>query len=778
MTWAAIIDGNRSDEGLQQGRYDITFRQFTAASPEPMTKSEFHSVSLTAAIAAALAVSPVHAERSAHSQDAMTTIVVTADPLGNRTADELIQPVSVLFGAGLERRRAATLGELLDGVPGVSNADFGPGVGRPVVRGLQGSRVEILEDGLRTADVSGEGADHAIAIDPSRADQVEVFRGPSTLLYGSGAAGGVVNVRTGRFNPASGDAPRIDGALRYGENGSDRQGHVGLELPAGGSFVFRADGSLRRTDDFSINGFQQIDQTEGRRNRLVNSSIDTDAFSVTGLYRGDRGYVGLGLSTWDTEYGIPENFDARPRDMGGQSDEFERVLAEYDRIDLRGELRRPFTGFTAARLKLAYTQFDQQEVEFEFERTPEGGELDERTVESEFENDEFEGRIELVHEPIGEWRGVLGLQYNHRDFEADDPRGGDRTFYVRSNRTRTASLFVVEERATAFGRLELGARIDLARSSPDDVIGSRVDGVTGLDGQFLPLPESVGKRTFNPFSASAGAIVDLDAVHHLRAALTRAERSPSPEQLYAFGRHAAAGTFEVGDLGLDTENYLNLELGLDRHTGGVRYDLSLFYNRVDDFIFLQSVDDGTGAPVLVNDVGNRAGEGATAGCEPGDDGLCRLRNQLVFNRQGNADFYGAEFSAVADLLTGPTLLSARLTADHVRGKLRSGGDLPRITPTRIGMGFDAAWRNVDISGDYRRVFKQSNTGVAEDGTAGFNLVSMDVRWRPDALEGAQFFLQGRNLLDEDGRLHQSFFKDEAPIIGRSFIAGVRFDFGG
>lgn len=743
-----------------------------------MVRVPFAAATLAAAVA--VLSTPLALAQGAEGEPRLSTsllptIVVTADPLGDRTADDLIQPVSVLFGDELDRRRAATLGALLDGLPGVANSAFGPGVGRPVIRGLQGARVRTLEDGMPTADVSGEGADHAIAIDPARAEQIEVYRGPAVLLYGSGAAGGVVNVRTDRFNPDFGDRARLHGQLSYGENGNDRQGRAAVELPASDQLVFRADASVRRTGDFDIDGFQQIGQTEGRKNRLVNSSIDNDAFSVTGLLRGDWGHLGLGLSTWKTEYGIPENFDARPRDEGGQSDDFERVFAEYDRLDLRGEFVNPLPGFTSARLKASYTWFEQEEVEFEFRRTSLGGELDERIVEADFENEEFELRTELVHAPIAGWRGVLGLQYTDRDFQADDPRGAERGFYVRPTRTRTAALFLLEERPTDFGALEFSARVERERANPDAVVGSRVVGVTGMDGQFIDLPEQLGSQTFWPASVSGGAIYEIDDAHHLRASITRAQRAPSAEQLYAFGRHSAAGTFEVGNPDLSKETYLNLELGLDRHAGPFRFDAAVFYNRVNDFTYLQSEGDGMGNPVAVNDIGNRAGEGQAIGCGPDDGGLCRLRNQLVFNQQANAEFYGAELGAVVDLMTGPTDVALRLNADHVRGKLRSGGNLPRMTPTRAGLGFDVAFSEVTLSADYRRVFKQNRTAEVEDSTNGYNLVSFDVAWEPRALPGTELFVQGRNLLNEDGRLHQSFFRDEAPIIGRAFVAGIRFD---
>jgi len=708
----------------------------------------------------------------------LSEIIVTADPRQDRGPADLVSPVTVLTGAELARRQAPTLGEVLDGLPGVSNSSFGPGVGRPVVRGLQGSRVQVLEDGLPVGDVSGEGADHAIGIDTSRATQVEVYRGPAVLLYGSGAAGGLVNVRSGRHDPLLRQRPWVTGEASYGENGNDRQGNLGIELPLG-DFALRADGSSRRSKDFSIDGFQDVGQTGGRRNRLVNSSIETDAWSIGGIWSGERGHLSLGYSGWETDYGIPKNFDARPRDIGGQSDEFERVFADYTRIDLRGELLEPMAGIEVARLKLAWTEFEQQEVEFEFERTLAGGELEDTVVEAEFGNDQLDLRLELVHAPLGSLSGVVGLQYGDRDFVAGDPRGEDRSYYIRPVTTRNLALFVLEELPTAFGSLEFSARVERERSSPDTIVGDRISGVTGSDGNFIPFPEQADSRSFTPVSVAAGALVDLGEEYRLRATVTRAERAPAAEQLYAFGRHAAAGTFEIGDAGLGKEKYLNLELGLDRRAGQVRYEAALFYNRVDDFIYLRSEDDGSGAPVFVNDIGNRPGEGATIGCEPDDGGLCRLRNRLLFNEQSDAEFYGAEFNAVASLLEGPTAVALRFGGDYVRGKLRGGnGNLPRITPARAGAGLDVTHGSVALSVDLRHVFSQGRTAAAESSSAAFNLLSFDVDWQPAVLGGASLFLRGRNLLNEDGRLHQSFFRDNAPIIGRAFYAGARFEFGG
>ncbi len=700
-------------------------------------------------LGAALAAMPLAATAEDTDAISIPSLTVTADPLGARSPDELILPVTVLADEALDKKRAGTLGETLDGLPGVANSDFGPGVGRPVVRGLQGSRVQVLEDGLKTVDVSGEGGDHTIAIDPSRAEQIEVFRGPATLLYGSGAAGGVINVKSDRFNPAFGDAPRVDGEIGYGFNGDERSGRLGLELPVTDSFVLRTDYSLRRSHDFDIDGYQQQGQTVGDKDTLQNSATDTDAFSVTGLFRGDWGHAGLGYSRWRTKYGVPEVT------LGIGEEEQEQIRADYDRIDFRSEFYDPLPGFTMARLKMAYTEFSQQEIGTAFE----DGQFVEQVTETSFENDETDLRLEMVHLPIGMWQGVLGLQFNDRDFQADGAghghggdEHGDEGFYVRANKTQSWGIFLLEELPTDFGRLEFAARIDHVDSDPSVLDEERHIELPG--GVELEQAADLGDRSFTPFSLSAGSIIDLDAKHHLRLAVTRSQRAPSAEQLYAFGSHAAAGTLEIGDPDLNEETYTNLEIGIDRHSGMFRYDATLFYNRVKDFIYLASQDDGTGNAVTVD----------------GDT--------LVFNDQADAEFYGAEFTAIADLVNGPMPLSVRFSGDHVRGKLRDGQDLPRITPTRLGVGFDTGYGDWDLSVDYRRVFEQNKTAIAEDNTSGYNLVSFDLFWRPDSFKGGEVFVQGRNLLNEDGRRHTSFLKNEAPIIGRTIMTGVRFDFGG
>ncbi|MCG5528759.1 MULTISPECIES: TonB-dependent receptor [Halorhodospira] len=705
--------------------------------------------------------------------EVLPPVTVTGDPLGSRTESELVRPISVAEGEALERRRGGgTIGEVLDGLPGISNADFGPGVGRPTIRGLQGSRVEELQDGMRISDVSDEGVDHAVGGDSRRAQSVEFIRGPATLVYGSGAAGGAVNMVTSRFDPFIGDqvSGRLYGA--YTDNANKRQGYAGVEVPLTEGFALRTDYSLSRSDDADIAGFQLEEGRDGDhliRDTLVNSDVKDDSWSLTGMWSEDWGYIGVGYDRWEIEYGVPEAFF--PVHNTGDidlSDEYERIYAEHDRFDLRSEFYDPFDGFSAARFNLSYTEFVQDEIEYEYDTST--GRLDERELEATFEQDELDARLELTHDPLdalGGLRGTVGIDFHDVDYVGADPREG-RDDLIRPNETTSTGVFVVEELPTGFGAVEFGARLNHERSRPADVADQQIkkvaeDGsINGVDVPERNFQEELGSRTFTTGSASAGARFELDDAHRLRTSVTYAERAPSAEQLYAFGRHGAAGTWEVGDPDLGEEQYLNLDIALERHQGAVRYDAAVFYNRVDDYIYFQSFDDN-GEPLRVGADDDEVVQ------EDGGD-------QLVYNTAADVHLYGLEFEAEHDLTVADWPVTARASGDYLRGRFRDGGSLPRMTAPRLGIGVDTAWRTLDFAVDWRHVFRQTDTGPAETETGSYNLVGFDIGWEPQDVEELRVFFRGRNLLDEDGRRHESFFKGSAPILGRNYTLGASYNF--
>jgi iron complex outermembrane receptor protein len=735
-----------------------------------------------------LAISMMAAFGVAHAAETdvlhIHKLTVTADPFGNRDADELISAATIIADEELERRKSTNLGETLDGLPGVSNSDFGPGVGRPVLRGLQGSRVQTLNNGLKVSDISGEGADHPIAIDTSSADQIEVIRGAATLLYGGNAAGGVINVKNRHFNPNFSNKTEVNGLLSYGENGNQRVGSLGLSLPLSDNFVIRADYSLQRSNDFDIDGFQQVGQTEGKKNTLQNSGVDSDSISITGLYDADWGFAALGYSHWQSDYGLPTVL------LGEGEEEIESIDADYDRVDFRSEFYDLLPNIHTTRLKISYTDYYQAENGSTFH----DGEYEESDTHIEFDNEEGEARLELLHNPFGAWEGVIGLQINHRDFaavgeghhhghdddhedghgddhdddhgddhdddhgddhdddhgdehEAEDEHGHGGGFYVRENETSSFGLFALEKRDTSFGSIELAARLDYVDSSTSDLDEEREIHIEATDEELIQ-DAKLGDRSFTPFSISAGTIIDLTNDYHVRVSLSRSQRAPSPEQLYAFGEHHATGSIEIGDPNLGKETYTNFDIGLDKHHGPFTFNITAFYNQVSDYIYLQTAENAGQAIYM--------------------DG-----NLLVMNEQEDAKFYGAEFTSAWQLNETSRI---RFSGDYVRAKLDNGGNLPRISPARLGVGFDTSFSDVKFSMDYRHVFEQDDTAELESKTDGYDLVSFDANWEPASLKGLGLFVKGRNLLDEDGRRHQSFLKDDAPITGRAFFAGIKFNF--
>ena len=678
------------------------------------------------------------------STDTDTTLerisVIQTGSIMSQTESEVVRPVAVIEGEQMEQRRAGTIGEALDGLPGISNADFGPGVGRPVIRGLQGSRVAVLEDGARVSDVSGEGADHAVASSTLRADSVEIIRGPATLLYGSGATGGVVNVVSGRFSPIIGD--RANGAVQasYGLNGHDRRTGVALELPVSGEIAVRLDADYRNTDNFAIKGFQNT-HGEGKRNELSNSDLESRNLAITGVYAGERGFLGLGFSQWTSDYGIPEAFDP-------DGDEFDRIEAESKRFDLKGELYDPMPGFNTARFSLAYTDFYQEEWEYE------DGKKDD--LEAIFKQKEFDLRLELTHDPIANWTGVMGLDYNNTKFEAEDD---GEAFFIRPSERNAMGVFSMQERPTSWGQFEVGFRLGYDHINPERVNDNAVDSVN-FRGQTYEFQENLANKSYLTTGIALGALFNLDSQHKLRAGISRSEAAPGPEQLYAFGRHGAAGTFEIGNPDLTKETFLNTEVSLLRQQGSLRYEATAFVNMVDNFIYYQNDVDASGNPRRVSRDGQN------------DDPNGEL---LVYNAQDDAIFYGVELSGAIDLAT-QLPLTLRASGDYLRGELRDGGNLPRMTPPRVGLGADSRWSDFKLSVDYRYHFKQTQTAEAEDATDGFGTLGFDLAYTPANIKDLRLFLQGRNLTNENGRLHQSFFKNEAPITGRNFTAGVRYQF--
>jgi iron complex outermembrane recepter protein len=481
----------------------------------------------------------------------LDSIIVRSSPFG-LSADELVRPIDVLSGEALERRRRGTIGDVLADRPGVSSASFGPGVGRPVIRGQGGPRVLVLDNGIGTMDASSISADHAVAVDPLGAYQIEVIKGPATLIYGGGASAGVVNVVDDRLPEHVTPGFRLRSDLSYGSNADERTGALRGRYGIG-HWQFGGDYSRREAGEFSIPGYatrlteDQIagheghdhaedhhhDDDVGRWNRLENSDLQTERYGFSGAWAGPQGMLGAAVSRFEAQYGIPghahehEHGEGDEDEHAGHSHEGVRINLEQTRVDLRGLLNDPFEHFDRLETRVGVNDYQHAEVDGE------------GNVGTTFDVQELELRTELAHRPMAGWVGVGGVQLTHRDFEAVGLEA-----FVPPVVTRGLGLFLVEGRPFGEHRLELGARVDRVSHSADDP-------GTGID------PTALRSTSYLPTALSADVAFMLDEHLHLRFNLQRAQRAPAAEEVYAFGPHLATLAFERGDLDLKLETANN-----------------------------------------------------------------------------------------------------------------------------------------------------------------------------------------------------------------------------
>lgn len=491
-----------------------------------------------------IAVAAMLLSQAALAQETKTEEIVVTSTALRENPLEVAQPTSVIAGDELRRQIASSIGETLSSELGVSSTYFGPSASRPVIRGLSGDRVQVLQDGLASLDVSSLSQDHAVTLESVVSQQIEIIKGPAALLYGSGASGGLVNVVSSRV-PSVVPAKAITGAAEVrGDTASEeRTGAFSLDGGAG-NFAFHADYFDRDSDDVEIPGFAQSDalrrqlieageEPDNVRGHIPNTAGEASGGAIGGSYIGQNALGGLSYSRYETTYGIPGE-EAAFIDM--KQDRFDGKTE----LDLDGAINK---------LRLTGAYNDYTHTEFEAPGVP-------GTV---FNQNAYELRFTADHKLGSGWRGTTGLQYVDVDFEAL----GDEAF-VPNSKTQALSVFAFEERHFEDWTVELGARAEQ----------QKID----VDAELPDYNETA-------ISLSAGTVWEFADEHALALNLTRTQRNPQAAELYANGPHIAAQRFEVGDADLDQETSVTADVSL-RHTGeGINWTVSAYYNDYTDYIY-------------------------------------------------------------------------------------------------------------------------------------------------------------------------------------------------
>ena len=677
-----------------------------------------------AAIASTVALSGQAADQTTAPAAApeIEEIVVSAAPL-NRNADDLTQPVHILDREELLTKAGQSIGETLANELGLSSTYFGPIAGRPIIRGQDGPRVNVLQAGISTLDVADLSPDHGVPIEPLLAERIEVIRGPATLLYGSAAAGGVVNVIDNRV-PESVVEKGVSAALELrGDTATEERAIAGRIDGTTGGLTWHLDGVSRDSEDIDIPGFATADEDdrpeEEVSGELLNSFGDSHSFSGGVSAIGERGFIGVSVSRFENVYGLPGP-EEEEEEEGEEGEEEGPLIAdgpfidlEQTRYDLRAQYQ--FDGFLdTAKLRFGYNDYEHSEIE------PNG------EVATLFENDAWEGRLELSHKPIASWQGVLGLQINDREFSAV----GEEAFIPPTD-TTSVGVFLFEERPFDWGVIEFGVRLDFLEHEPDAASGfedydeTAVSFAVGGDWEFSPGLE-------------------------LKANLSRSERHPDAAELYSDGAHLATALFEVGLLAVDggdfdTEISRNVDLALHYHSDTINWQIGIFYNNIEDYTFRE------GSDII-------------------EDGL-----PLAIYQQQDAEFFGYEAELVLTPGGAGSPWAFRVFTDLVEAS-GEGVDLPRIPPTRAGVevGFNQSRWSADVSAIYHS--DQNDLSTFE--TDNFTMLNANVTYQLKQSNGLlwDLFVRGSNLLDEDARRSTSFRAAFVPLLGASFHLGVRTRF--
>lgn len=641
-----------------------------------------------------------------------------------RSQFEQAQSVSILTGQNLQLAAEPSLGQTLARVPGVSSSYFGPGASRPIIRGLDGDRIRVLQNGLNTIDASATSADHAVSFDVANVKSIEVVRGPATLMYGSNAIGGVVNALDGRIVEENLDHT-LRGSMGTRYSSVDNGYLANFMLEGGdGPYAFHVEGFTRAAEDLSIPGQARSARYQGANplppgerepaDHLPGSNLRAEGISGGGSYIWDDGFFGFSVGAFHTNYASPAE--------EGVSIDMDQV-----RLDVKGAFEHPWALIKKIDYRFAYSTYEHTE----FEGTEPG------TI---FRNKGFDGRVEVQHEKIGPFEGTLGFQSDRSHFSAL----GDEAF-VPTVLTQSNSGFIFEELPLGKVRFQLGLRYDHITAASET----------------NPLFGPGRQRTFDNLSGSLGLVYNPTEDYAIAFSMAYSERAPTYQELYANGPHVATGVFEVGDPAMGVESSIGLDLSLRKRTGWVTGSLSGYYNRFSNFIG----QFPTGGTMVVG----------------GD-------TYPIYAYRGiGADFLGAELEATVHLLRpvsktppedGLSNLDLEFRADAVRARDRQTGDpLPRIPPFHLSTA--VVYQKGPFSARLEGVYAapQERVSPNELPTDSYFLVNAALTYTltrgPLVFD---FYLKGTNLTDAEAREHTSFLKDRVPLAGRGLVVGMKTSF--
>ena len=659
------------------------------------------------------------------------TFEVTATG-SQEAAQSILTPTKILQGDELLNKLGTTLGATIANELGVSATGYGAGSSRPVIRGLEGPRVQILQNGLSVGDVSNISQDHAVGNNMQNARQIEILRGAAALLYGSGSSGGLVNVVNDRILTNLPDRP--SGAINtsYETVNNGRAGALEVD-GAFGSVAVHVDTAINNANNYTIPGGSiqapggwtvppDGAQATNYTGKLPNTFSNQNNLGFGASYIGQSGYTGVSVERLNNNYGIPTP-------EGGS------INQSQNRYDLQHQTRDPFAGFSSFKFSAANTNYNHTEFDNQGEAA------------SQWKNIANEARFELAHKPIAGWKGTFGAQVTASSLNATEVGTGSYAI-VPPTKTNSNALFWIEEGKWKSLQGNLGFRYNNVAQNPNlgtELVPEIMN--TGSDTPSITLQN----RNFNLMSYSAGGLWNFMQGHGIGLAYTVSQRAPSAQELYSYGAHESTATFDIGNPNLNKETSHNLEFNIQKTSGLLRGKASVYANRFNNYIYGyytgQSVPDAGDFSVVVAQQASATIKG--------------IEGEITYNwRQ-----YG---------------VGGRLFGDASQGTFDAGGNLPLQPAPRVGAEIAHQRNGWLANATYIYSFQQNRLADWEQGPApSYNLLNAGISYT-EKIRSVNWtvYMNLKNLLNDQIRYATTpmAVRLYAPQPGRSFMVGLRGTF--
>jgi len=688
------------------------------------------------------------------AQDEIEEIIVSSSYI-EKDLNSIHNPIHLISGEEVGNMATQSLGETIDNLLGVSSADYGAGVGQPVIRGMTGNRVKIMTNGRVNRDVSGIGADHVNDIDLNNIQQVEVIRGPSSIFYSNGTTGGIINVvdntiaRTDILESEfriGGEAQTVNsgssGELSYQDNFGGLNFSLAYKDSSFGNFEIPF-GSIihEEEEEHEEEGHEEHEEHEENPKFLPNSDFSSESQRFGVSKTGDWGYVGVSFRGIESLYGIPFHGEEHEEEEEGEHEE-ERIFAttDSDVINLEGSYIFDNSFINKIDYYFANTEYslieDHAEEAGHEEEEEEGHDHEEGPTTFKNDAQEYGAVVDFSTDSLSQ-RVVMNM------IDEDVSIIGHEAFMKPSDNSELSVGYYVSTDLDMFN-FDLAIRHDRINRKGSVAHHDEEEEEEDHDHEEHEEEVDLFDKDFENDSLAISINRDINEFLSLSLDMASVERAPSAVELYMNGPHLATGRFEEGDTTLEKERSRNIDLSIDYSQGGFFGALTVFRNNVDDYIYLQ------------------------------DSAKIEAKLPVANYKQKDAQLTGYELEVGASFQFFDGNLELSLARDSISGEFSDGVNIPRMTPERNIYSVAYSKDDVNFSMVLKDIQQQNDLGLNETVTKGFQMLDARYSRKLVSESGTEVYASffGHNLLDEVARNHSSFVKNEVPLAGRN--VGVSF----